>query len=404
MIDNQNNQISHPRGSEWKKWDLHVHSPASYGGAYEDFVKYLHDSEAEVIGINDYCTIEGYKEVISKSDKTRDKILFPVIEFRMNNMVLDKNDPRLKSGPRINFHVIFDNDRDLIPRIETWLNSLDCLYEGGKKEKLGNVKKPDDYLKLTFDYLKVVETLERDEGLKDKFLVWLPYDEYGGIDNIDPENDGYFKLGLINKTHIIGSSNKKQIDFFLWKNDRYTEEEIKEWLCERQIPCIKGSDARKINYPFGRLKDDKSQPMNKYCWIKANPTFEGLKQIIYEPQDRVFIGEKSPASFGYAVIDSFNVSDKNKEFFLKGIGNICFNPGLNCVIGSRGSGKSALLDAVALGLGDVNVLNKKRNNYLGFFFQRKDRNIITVKVKYSSSGKERELLPDTAKDSGFLFD
>lgn len=59
---------------------------------------------------------------------------------------------------------------------------------------------------------------------------------------------------------------------------------------------------------------------------------------------------------------------------------------------------------MALSLGDANVLNKKRNNYLGFFFQRNDRDIITVKVKHSSSGKERELSPDTAKDSGFLFD
>jgi hypothetical protein len=214
MDTNQNNKIMY-RGSEWRKWDLHIHSPVTYEGSYDEFAKNLSISEAEVIGINDYCTIKGYEQVISKSGKTGDKILFPVIEFRMNNMVIDKNDPRLNSGPLINFHIIFDNDRELIPRIKTWLNSLDCLYEGGKQEKLGNVKIPEDSLKVTLDYLRVVETLEKDEGLKDKFLVWLPYDEYGGIDNIDPKNDGYFKLGLIDKADIIGSSNKKQIDFFL---------------------------------------------------------------------------------------------------------------------------------------------------------------------------------------------
>ena len=72
---------------------------------------------------------------------------------------------------RINFHIIFDNDRVLIPRIKTWLHSLECLYKGGKQEKLGNVKIPEDSLNVTLNYLHVVETLEKDEGLKDKFLV-----------------------------------------------------------------------------------------------------------------------------------------------------------------------------------------------------------------------------------------
>ncbi|PKP59852.1 hypothetical protein CVT91_06095 [Candidatus Atribacteria bacterium HGW-Atribacteria-1] len=403
MDTTQNNKVIY-RGSEWRKWDLHIHSPATYGGSYDEFVKNLNTSEAEVIGINDYCTIEGYEQVISKSDKTGDKILFPVIEFRMNNMVLNKNDPRLNSGPRINFHIIFDNDRELIPRIKTWLNSLGCLYEGGKQEKLGNVKIPEDSLKVTLDYLHVVETLEKDEGLKDKFLVWLPYDEYGGIDNIDPKNDGYFKLGLIDKANIIGSSNKKQIDFFLWKSDKHKEEKIKKWLNERQIPCIKGSDAHEIDYPFGKLKSKSSQPIDKYCWIKADSTFEGLKQIIYEPKDNIFIGRENPGLFGHAVVDSFNSSDENEKFFLKKIGNIYFNPGLNCVIGSRGSGKSTLMDAVALSLGDADVLDEKRNNYIGFFFRRNVQDIITANVRHSSAGEIKELSPNTAKDSGFLFD
>ena len=403
MDTNQNNIFIY-RGSEWRKWDLHIHSPVTYGGSYDEFVKNLSTSEAEVIGINDYCTIKGYEQVISRFSETGDKVFFPVIEFRMSNMMLDKKGHRINSGPRINFHIIFDNDSELIPRIKTWLNSLDCLYKGGKSEKLGNVKIPEDSLKISLDYLDVVKTLERDEGLKDKFLVWLPYDEYGGIDNIDPKNDGYFKLGLIDKADIIGSSNKKQIDFFLWKSDKHKEEEIKKCLNERQIPCIKGSDAHKINYPFGKLQDQNSQPTDKYCWIKADPTFEGLKQIIYEPRDRIFIGRENPASFGHAVVDSFNTSNENEKFFLKKIGNIYFNPGLNCVIGSRGSGKSTLLDAVALSLGDADVLDEKRNNYMGFFFRRNDQDIITANVRHSSAGEMKELSPNTAKDSGFLFD
>lgn len=48
------------------------------------------------------------------------------------------------------------------------------------------------------------------------------------------------------------------------------------------MPCIHGSDAH--------LLDDICKPdLDRYTWIKADPTFEGLKQIIYEPDGRVQI-------------------------------------------------------------------------------------------------------------------
>ena len=62
------NNFLYPKGSEWRKWDLHVHSPKTYGGDYNEFVKNINDSEAEVIGINDYCTIEGYENVINNQN------------------------------------------------------------------------------------------------------------------------------------------------------------------------------------------------------------------------------------------------------------------------------------------------------------------------------------------------
>ena len=51
------------RGSEWRIWDLHVHTPASYGGSYETFVENASRCVAAVIGINDYATLEGYEAI-----------------------------------------------------------------------------------------------------------------------------------------------------------------------------------------------------------------------------------------------------------------------------------------------------------------------------------------------------
>ena len=342
ITDNQKQNVLYPKGSEWRKWDLHVHSPKTYGGSYDDFINNINNSEAEVIGINDYSTIEGYEKIISKYRDKVKKILFPVIEFRMNNILLDKDDLQLKKGIRFNFHIIFDNDPNLIPRIKTWLNSLECLNEKGKSDRIGNIEILDE--KLSFDYFRVVGSIEKDDYLKNRHLVWLPYDEYGGIGDIDPEQDKYFKLGLISKAHIIGSSNAKQINFFVWKSDKYKEEEIKKWLNNRKIPCVKGSDAHKINYPFGKLKDENSQPIDKYYWIKADPTFEGLKQILYEPEpgDRVWIGPDVPdRKENYQIIKKIRFSNTN-DFPEE----IEFNQNLCSIIGGRSSGKSALLNYI----------------------------------------------------------
>ncbi|KKG15173.1 hypothetical protein EO98_15220 [Methanosarcina sp. 2.H.T.1A.6] len=64
--------IEYPRGSEWRKWDLRVHTPASIvnssypgPGPWEAFLTDLEalPPEFKVIGINDYLFIDGYKRV-----------------------------------------------------------------------------------------------------------------------------------------------------------------------------------------------------------------------------------------------------------------------------------------------------------------------------------------------------
>lgn len=326
---------------------MHVHTPATYGGKYEDFIKNASKSIPAVIGINDYCTLEGYEE-IKKLGGIPDKVMFPVVEFRMHTLLHTKAKP---TGVRINFHVIFNNDDAIYSTVANWLKSLKCYNEKGDTIQLGVAS---DLSKLTFDFDKVVESLKEFKLYGDHAFVWLPYDEYGGIDEIDPVSDGYFKLSLINRAHLMGTSTKKQIDFFKWDDEKYTREQYKKWF-DRPKPSIKGSDAHKIDYPFGQLQNHLSQPIDKYCWINADKTFKGLKQIIVEP-NRVFIGDEpnlikrvknNPTKF----IKKLSIK-KVEDITLDDIWfdnlEIILNKGLVAIIGNKGGGKSAITDIIGL--------------------------------------------------------
>ncbi|MFZ3149762.1 MAG: hypothetical protein WA137_12085 [Methanothrix sp.] len=128
--------MNDPRGSLWRKWDLHVHTPNSivneYGGnteeVWERFLKDLENlpSQFKVIGINDYIFIDGYRRVLKeKSNGRLDNIdlILPVIELR-----LDKFGGTDGSLSRVNFHIIFSNELD--PEIiqEQFLNAIRSGY------------------------------------------------------------------------------------------------------------------------------------------------------------------------------------------------------------------------------------------------------------------------------------
>ncbi len=132
--------------------------------------------------------------------------------------------------------------------------------------------------------------------------------------------------------------------------------------------------------------------------------FHILKQVKYEPRDRVYVGTDDPSAYKYSVVDSLSISTKDDDFFFKGIGKILLNQGLNCVIGPRGAGKSTMLDVIALSLGNLDVLKENRNNYVGYFFKTGDAGIVKSLVRNSSTGENKELSAATAKASGFVFD
>ncbi len=382
-METAKNDLSFPCGSQWRKWDLHVHSPAStnFQGDWPGFVIQLGNSDCAVIGINDYFSVAGYKEILKRLDdsendsdgnkayrdaleKLRAKKLLPVVECRMTNVVLGKKNT---SGQRINFHIVFSDD--VSPDdIETFIRGIKV-----KDQSIGGRYADRDFLlnEVSVDFKKVLEQLNGDHTFKGRFITWIPYDEYGGIGDIDPKSDKLMKEGLVYDADILGSSNRKQADFFLWKDKNYPETDYKAWFGKRKA-CIKGSDSHNMNDEIGRLKDHQSKPTDRACWIKADPTFKGLQQITNEPEDRVFIGVMPP---------KLERVRNNKTLFLSeirigkaatsGTSEAWFdcalplNHDMIAIIGNKGCGKSALADVMALAgdtaqCDDFSFLNKKK--------------------------------------------
>lgn len=56
------------RGSEWRKWDLHIHTPGTakndhYGNSdevWERYIDALEKSDVTVFGITDYFSMDNY--------------------------------------------------------------------------------------------------------------------------------------------------------------------------------------------------------------------------------------------------------------------------------------------------------------------------------------------------------
>ncbi len=360
------NKTEQQRGALWRKWDLHVHSPASanFSGDWPSFIIQLGNSDCAVIGINDYFSVAGYRQLVAKLGdpaelsngneayrtaltKLNTKTLLPVVECRMTNIVIGK---KANAGPRTNFHLIFSdilNPED----IETFIKSLKV-----KGASIGSRYSDSKFLldDVAVDFNEVVGALRNDLTFKGKFLVWIPYDEYGGIGDIDPKTDKLFKEGLVYGADILGSGNKKQADFFLWKDPAFSQEDYKAWF-GRKKPCIKGSDSHNANDEVGRLKDHNSKPTDRHCWIKADPTFHGLQQIINEPEHRVFIGKVPPK---LDVVKTHKTQFLSRVIISKTAGSnlpdtwfdcdIELNHDMVAIIGNKGSGKSALADILAL--------------------------------------------------------
>jgi ABC-type cobalamin/Fe3+-siderophores transport system ATPase subunit len=388
------------RGSEWRRWDLHIHAPdtamANQFGTWDEYIHAISSADPSIVavGITDYLTIRTYKTFLQHlglGKLPNLALVLPNIEFRLS--------PETKKGKGINLHILVcPDDQDHVVRIEEALSRLSLKRAGetiscteGGLIRLGRqVKSPSlpdgaafiegvSQFKVEFDHFR--QWYENEEWLVRNSLIALAS---GSNDGASGLTDGGFlatRREIYSLADIILSGNPSERQTWSGKGG-IPASEFKAYRLPK--PVIHGSDAHSVDRLF---KPD----FNRFCWIKADPTFEGLRQIIYEPADRVWIGESPPTTHdSRSTLESISISNANGWFDER---ELPLNPGLVAIIGLKGSGKTALADLIAFASG---ASLDPENSFLTRAGDHIDG--LTVMLKWRDGSQEGAIVPTGAEN------
>ena len=354
----------YPRGSEWRKWDLHLHTTSSYDYQYNGndadqlLVEALQKNNVSVVCITDHFVIDKAKIERLRS-LVPEIVFFPGVELRT-----DKGDT--------NIHVI------LIFDVCIDLNTLTEDFNVFKRKKG-----------------KSVDCDER--------IYW----DFSDIIDFAKDHEAIVTIHAGRKTNGVDDRITNSLD-----HNQAVKEEFASYIDIFEMGQLRDlDDYRKHVFPSIGIKpmiicSDNHDPRNyspKYpLWIKANPTFEGLRQILVEPENRVFIGEK-PILFKTVeenrtkYINELNIDAVDGYSGIRGKWfektKIPFNRELVAIIGNKGNGKSAISDILA------HCCNYKNQEYFSFLNDDKFRNKnlasnFIASVEYEDGQTEKKGLSD----------
>ncbi len=411
-----------PSGSQWRKWDLHVHTPASLFHRYpgdektnwENFLKDLEalPPEFKATGVNDYIFLDGYKRLKQEQANGRLKnipLLLPVIELR-----LDKFGGSPAHLSKVNFHIIFSEDVDATLIEDQFLRGLwthydltpsyidlkvtwkahptrESLLELGnliiatvpesEQSKFGSALK-EGFSNLTFKQDQIIEALNK-PYFKGKHLFAAGKAEWAGMKWND--NSIADKKNVINSVDIVFTASES-VEACEKAGASLREQAVNHHL----LDC---SDAHAFS-----TTPDKDRIGNCFTWIKADLTFAGLTHALLEFEDRIFIGDEP---------QKLKEVRQNRTRYMKSItfrkvtgssleeswfdGEVPVNHGLVAIIGNKGSGKSALADSIGL-LG-----NTHQDKFFSFLDETRFRDPKQNKAKHFEANITWESGPGKTK-------
>jgi len=401
-------------GSQWRRWEPHIHAPGTIlnnqfkgDNSWEDYLTTLESltPKIEAIAITDYYVTDTYEEVLKykTAGRLQDvQLIFPNIELRL--------DVASKTG-FVNIHLLVSpEDPDHVAQIQRILSRLhfqafDDSFDCTKSDlvALGRRSEPnliDDssalshgatQFKVNFSQLKNV--FSQSEWAKKNILIAVSGGTSDGTSGVRQAADKTMRQEIEKFAHIIFSSNVAQREFWLGQRSVNVEE-----LRDRYggcKPCLHGSDAH-------HLKTVGQPVENRFSWIKGGLEFDSLRQACIDPEGRAFVGsEPPPSALPSQIIAEASIDNASWLQTPK----IPLNPGLVAIIGSRGSGKTALADMIAAGCDSISSLAWNANENSSPSFLTRARPLIgdaTINLTWGGGQKQTRML-DGRDANGHLF-
>jgi energy-coupling factor transporter ATP-binding protein EcfA2 len=313
----------------------------------------------QAFGIADYFSAHGYlsaREKYKERYPDSPKAFFPNVEMRTNDVVN-------KAQEEVNIHLLFNPFRpDHTYKITSFLNTLKTnkTDDSGRNVRASELNNEKDFASATTTRAFIQEALEETYGKGADLLDCVLIVTTANNDGIRAERGKQRKLLITDELDKFSDAffgNAKNVDYFL-KTNRAEDSEI----YTKPKPVLSGCDAHSfsdIDEKLGQVVfDAKDGIVYEPTWIKGDLTFEGLKQIIFEPRNRVFIGaepdiERRVRENKTRYIESLHVTcidgyrpDQHGTWFCNE--TILLGKELVAIIGNKGSGKSALTDIIGL--------------------------------------------------------
>lgn len=350
-------KIKFPKGSEWLKWDLHCHTPDDKSWVDKpsneqekenfigDFIKTAKEVELKVIAITnhyEYNSIkDSYYQEIRDAGIKEDITILPGVEITADE------------GSGIHILSIFSETVEL--------DVIDTLMTKIYPVKGKQVKTKEGVPICECGIQEIHD--EFNKALDDNFILIFAH--------VNSKN------GVISNKTITGAARVQAwkypfMRFSQWTKNplSYRENTFQGRIVRREDPNyqrehdmihIVASDCRTLHCTS---KVEATALGEKFTWIKSNPSFEGLLQVFYDPEGKVAFQENDPRKKNKQFFQAIQLGEnqlfqKGKVHFFKSF--LPLNPDMAAIIGSRGSGKSLLIDTFAKLHGKISKYNENLN-------------------------------------------
>lgn len=311
-------------GSEWHRWDLHVHTKASYDYKYngedadEMLCRKLYESGVSAVAITDHFKIDS-GEITHLRQICRDKnyniCFFPGVELRTD-----------KGANNLHLILIFPMESNLT-ELEEDFNAIML------RQKAHN---GSDLDKIFWSFEDII-CFANEHGA---IITIHAGHKSNGIDREISLSDA------VPVKEAIKDEIAQKIDFF----EMGRPDDLETYRVH-VLPYIGNKPMIICSDNHNPVQYNVKAPL----WIKGDICLDTLRQCILQPEERVFVGDKPPllcrierspaSSIRSVYIHPKSETVKGGWFNQK----IALNPGMVAIIGNKGNGKSALSDILALG-------------------------------------------------------